>query len=606
MLPLLNPYCSFCVKHKMTCVTQKSEIDIKALPGLDLEWNLAACAFPYTDQDVAAMKESMAAKGQLVPGKAWINPQTGKIEGYDGRIRQAGCRALGIPFEFEIVDLPDQLAVCEEIGAFNGTRRHHSYSQRAMSGARMMPFYAEAAKERQRKGQADLPEGQKGQARDVVAKLVNVSSRLIQDAVYVLNNGIEELVQAVDSGRMTVTAAVEITKLAKNQHKKYLEMSDERRKAALRTLKDKSRGKRKGHGSRDTHQTINSERTGDGRDAALKVISTSQVSSSRKTHEGEQEPEDIPAWILEGLRRHKDCLTYATSVRVTYCKNDKNSEIVLIRPKGKTLNSSDASMNSNEIASEPDLNKDPGNAGASRVTGIVSKSSAEFKDGFNGPKPEVSDEEKRVDSWLTDAVATADPKSATSLMICYGEKPGVDTLIRLNADLLVPPNGSRPKDTAEVLSFHLAHNDRWQHLRKCADGNGEAKSNSNESQDLTRHPKWILPTSALTKDDGGIDISRIYKDKTGRIGFVVPTYKDVTPDLKPIHMVRGGNFPFTSDEWKRIWPLLLQRNSNIERLMLFDETGKFVVETTVLAENVVDVRWVTPKKNGTEDYYNNW
>jgi len=81
--------------------------DSKKLPGLDLEWNPAACAFPFTEEDVAAMKDSIAAKGQIVPGKAWTNPQTGKIEGYDGRIRQAACRELRKPFQFEVVDLPD-------------------------------------------------------------------------------------------------------------------------------------------------------------------------------------------------------------------------------------------------------------------------------------------------------------------------------------------------------------------------------------------------------------------------------------------------------------------------------------------------------------------
>jgi hypothetical protein len=81
-----------------------------------------------------------------------------------------------------------------------------------MVGARARECYDRQAKERQRGGPggkklpANLPEA-KGDARDQVGKTIGVSGKSIDHATKVLTQGVPELVQAVDEGRMAVSTA---------------------------------------------------------------------------------------------------------------------------------------------------------------------------------------------------------------------------------------------------------------------------------------------------------------------------------------------------------------------------------------------------------------
>src|SRR2546430_2163587 len=85
-------------------------------------------------------------------------------------------------------------------------------SSGGMIGARARELYERRAKERQattrKKGNqpvpANLPERDKGDARDQAAAAVNVSGRTIDYATKVLTSGVPELVQAVDGGHGSV------------------------------------------------------------------------------------------------------------------------------------------------------------------------------------------------------------------------------------------------------------------------------------------------------------------------------------------------------------------------------------------------------------------
>jgi hypothetical protein len=69
-----------------------------------------------------------------------------------------------------------------------------------MIGARIKPAFEAEARERRNAGvnlQANLPEGQKGQARDQAAAAVNVSPRLVESASKVQKNGTPKLVEMV-------------------------------------------------------------------------------------------------------------------------------------------------------------------------------------------------------------------------------------------------------------------------------------------------------------------------------------------------------------------------------------------------------------------------
>ncbi len=158
-----------------------------------LPWHPAACAFPIIEQDLKDMTADIRVNGQRVPGKAFEN-RDGIIIGLDGRLREGACLKLGKTFHYELLAVKDDMEGFLVVKSLNGTRRHLRPSGRAVIAARWMPNFADAAKERQKAGKAILPEGQKGQTREVVAKLWNVSPRLVQDAATVLKKGTEALI----------------------------------------------------------------------------------------------------------------------------------------------------------------------------------------------------------------------------------------------------------------------------------------------------------------------------------------------------------------------------------------------------------------------------
>ncbi len=83
-----------------------------------------------------------------------------------------------------------------------------------MAGAKAKPLFEAEAKARlhlSNATKANLPDSQKGQARDQAAKLVNVSPRLIESASKVLKEATPELVQAVEQGAVSVSIAEKLT-----------------------------------------------------------------------------------------------------------------------------------------------------------------------------------------------------------------------------------------------------------------------------------------------------------------------------------------------------------------------------------------------------------
>lgn len=95
--------------------------------------------------------------------------------------------------------------------SLNLLRRHLTPSQASMCAARARELYEQQAKERQKRKPADsvpenLPE-QKHDARDAAGKAFGVSGKSVDYAKRVIEKGIPELAQAVDSGRMAVSTA---------------------------------------------------------------------------------------------------------------------------------------------------------------------------------------------------------------------------------------------------------------------------------------------------------------------------------------------------------------------------------------------------------------
>jgi hypothetical protein len=69
---------------------------------------------------------------------------------------------------------------------------------------------------------ANLPQADKGKARDHAAGTVKVSGRSVEHATKVLKNGNSKLVKAVDSGQLPVSAASKIAEFPKSEQSKIL------------------------------------------------------------------------------------------------------------------------------------------------------------------------------------------------------------------------------------------------------------------------------------------------------------------------------------------------------------------------------------------------
>jgi hypothetical protein len=380
-------------KHRLRVATRRSanekrsgmEVAKKTKKSVEIKVHSSACIFRISQTDLNAMIEDIKANGQRVPGKAWKNPTTGEIELVDGRIRASACDALGMDFNYEIIDLADDLEVLRLINSLNVSRRHVNQSQKAMIGARQVPLFSAAAKQRQLAGKANLPGGQKGQARDVVAKMLNVSSRLIQEGITVLRCGCGELIEAVESGRKAVSSAAIIAEKLKDDkeyQKRIVEMTDEGFNFAVKSIRPtpgvgnrNDRGRVEEQAASDSQRTVKATKgpvgqgeggsTGEASSGARssdsekppedapeqpnKPVESAEGSAdpaagatprdgeqgSRRVEEQEEEGEPMPPWLLAGLRRHRAILPYAESARVTYNKNGNRAEIVLTRRKKK-------------------------------------------------------------------------------------------------------------------------------------------------------------------------------------------------------------------------------------------------------------------------------
>lgn len=130
----------------------------------------------------------------------------------DGRNRLAACRLKGIdPLTRELKEVEDPVAF---VLSLNLQRRHLTPSQASMCAARARELYEHHAKERQKldnSNRENLPDSEKGRARDAAGKAFGVSGKSVDYAKKVLDRGIPELAKAVDSGRMAVSTAAGLT-----------------------------------------------------------------------------------------------------------------------------------------------------------------------------------------------------------------------------------------------------------------------------------------------------------------------------------------------------------------------------------------------------------
>lgn len=229
-----------------------SEAVFEVAPEDTLEIHAAAATYPVLPDQRDKMIESIRANGQIDP----VTVYRGQI--LDGRTRTLACKALGIALKCrQIVDL-DGLEPLEWVVRRNqaaGMVRHLSDSQRAMIAAELcVQVYQPQAEERRRQG-APASETEKGLASEKAAKVVNVTTNRVRQALKVHARNWERLRNAVWSGQVGISTAAKIANLSdQKDRKRALTAAEQKNQVTLREILNKRTLLRDGLG-----RTVDSE-----------------------------------------------------------------------------------------------------------------------------------------------------------------------------------------------------------------------------------------------------------------------------------------------------------------------------------------------------------
>jgi len=188
------------------------------------------------EDELQRLAEDIKAKGQLLP----ITSYEGKI--LDGRNRYRACEIAGIEPKVDEYTGDDPLSL---IASLNDHRRHDTENERALVGARM----------------ANLKNGGAGRSRPAIgapmgapiisieraAELSGSSKRNIQRAKPIVQSGISELQDMVDSGEVSIRAGSEVAKLPEDEQRKAVSGGAEgvRKAAKKRVAQSPPKPKRK-------------------------------------------------------------------------------------------------------------------------------------------------------------------------------------------------------------------------------------------------------------------------------------------------------------------------------------------------------------------------
>jgi ParB-like chromosome segregation protein Spo0J len=143
----------------------------------------------------------------------------------DGRHRYRACQSAGIEPTFTVYTGDDPVSY---VISLNLRRRHLDESQRAMVAAKLATM--------KQGTRTDLsPIGEMSQAQ--AADLLNVGKRSVERAGEVLDHGTPGLVQAVERGDVSVSAAAEVASLPEPEQRETLAGGDKAVKAKAKDLR---------------------------------------------------------------------------------------------------------------------------------------------------------------------------------------------------------------------------------------------------------------------------------------------------------------------------------------------------------------------------------
>lgn len=169
--------------------------------------------FPrMSGEEFVALKQDIKERGLLEP----ICLYEGKV--LDGRHRYYACQETGSTPEFREYEGDDPVGF---VRSLNLNRRHLSDGAKAISAAKADEWYRTLANERKIRGGLASVEA-KGRSADQVAKDFGTSGPSVERARSVLKTGDDSLVEAVQSGKVSVSAAADVATLPKEEQKEIV------------------------------------------------------------------------------------------------------------------------------------------------------------------------------------------------------------------------------------------------------------------------------------------------------------------------------------------------------------------------------------------------
>lgn len=190
----------------------------------EMQVHAVAEIFPrMSEAEFAALKNDIAEHGLREPIWTW----RGQV--IDGRHRARACEELGSECPSQEYG-GDESTLVQFVVSLNLHRRHLDESQRAMVAGKLANLPAHRPTE-------SAPIGAVTQ--DAAADLLNVGRRSVQRAREVIEHGAPELVQAVEAGRVSVSAAATLAEAPKEEQAEIVARGEREILEAAKAIREK-------------------------------------------------------------------------------------------------------------------------------------------------------------------------------------------------------------------------------------------------------------------------------------------------------------------------------------------------------------------------------
>ena len=207
--------------------------EMQTVPEAPVRWHEYANLFPMLNgEPFDALVEDIRQNGVCEP----IVMLDGAI--LDGRNRYMAARQLGVEYPVKQYQGDNPLAF---VISHNLHRRHLSESQRAMVAGKLANMNRTDTLIQNRG--ANLPNGSVTNA--TAAELLNVSERSVKTARKVRDKADESLVEAVESGTVSVSAAADVADLPKQEQAEIVAKGEAEILAAAKDIRAKKAAKKR-------------------------------------------------------------------------------------------------------------------------------------------------------------------------------------------------------------------------------------------------------------------------------------------------------------------------------------------------------------------------